>query len=59
MIAEWKLQKERDMVISNASRYYYIRKEDCIIVSPVRKLDDNDFYERQAQYIKLIVQAVK
>lgn len=59
MIAEWGLQKERDAVISNASRYYYIREKDKLIVSPVRKTDDNDFSDYQAHYIKLITSAIK
>jgi hypothetical protein len=59
MIAEWGLQKERDAVLSNASRYYYIREGDKIIVSPVRRTDDEDFSRCQASYTKLIVRTVK
>jgi hypothetical protein len=59
MIAEWGLQKERDAVISGASRYYYIRKNDKVIVSPVRRIDDDDFHDNQEQYTKLILSTIK
>jgi hypothetical protein len=55
MIAEWGLQKERDAVISGASRYYYLMENGTTIISPVRRIDDNDFYDRREQYTRLIV----
>jgi hypothetical protein len=59
MIAEWGLQKERDAVISGASRYYYIRENDKILVSPVRRIDDDDFDDNKEQYTKLILSTIK
>jgi hypothetical protein len=59
MVAEWGLQKERDAVISGASRYYYLREKDKTIISPVRRIDDTDFYDHQEQYTRLILSVLK
>jgi hypothetical protein len=59
MITEWGLQKEQDAVISGASKYYYIRKNDKIIVSPARRIDSDDFYDNKEQYTRLILSAIK
>jgi hypothetical protein len=55
LIAQWNLNKERDKVISGASRYYYYREKNSVYISPVRKIDDDDFYQNQEPYTRLMI----
>ena len=50
-----KFKLPKDAVISNAIRLYWERRGTNIVVSPVRKLDEDDFYAREEFHTKLIV----
>jgi hypothetical protein len=59
-----KFRLDKDEVISRALRFYYTRQRDAgnnrvIIISPVRKLDDEDFLRDQKRYAALITGEVK
>lgn len=49
----------KDEVISNAIRLYFRREPDRIVISPVRKIDDEDFERHTREYTILIKQTVK
>jgi hypothetical protein len=56
LASKYKLNK--DVVISNAIRLYWDYKDkDNIIVSPVRKLDDDMFYAKE-EYHKTLIENV-
>lgn len=52
LAARDKLNK--DDVISNALRFYYKQENNEIIISPVRKLDEDQFERKLEFYAKLI-----
>ena len=57
LASKYKLNK--DDVISNAIRLYWDRKnKDSIIVSPVRKLDEDMYYAKEEFHEKLIRSAI-
>ena len=49
-----KYRQPKDLVISNAIRLYWDRKGGDIIVCPVRKLDEHDFFANEELHGKLI-----
>jgi hypothetical protein len=49
----------RDEVISGAARFYVTRESGRIIVSPVRKIDDDLFVQNRDAYTRLIVSVIK
>ena len=54
-----KFKLNKDEVISNAIRLYWdYKSKDAIIVSPVRKLDEDMYYMNQEFHDKLIGSAV-
>ena len=54
-----KFKLNKDDVISNAIRLYWdFKNKDSIIVSPVRKLDEDMYYAKQEFHDKLISGAV-
>ena len=54
-----KFRLHKDDVISNAIRLYWDRKDkDIIIVSPVRKLDEDMYYAKEDFCEKLIISAL-
>ena len=58
LATKYKLNK--DDVISNAIRLYWDHKgKDSIVVSPVRKLDEDMYYSKQEFHDKLISAVVK
>jgi hypothetical protein len=57
LVSKFRLPK--DDVISNALRFYWKPCKDGIIISPVRKVDDNDFYARKDKYTKMIMGEIK
>lgn len=54
-----KMVARRDDVISGAVRLYYKRESDRIIISPVRKIDDDAFQENWDLYRAMIKRAIK
>jgi len=54
-----KFKLPKDLVISNAIRLYWDRKGENIIVCPVRKLDEDDFFAREEFHTKLIEAATR
>lgn len=54
-----KFKLNKDEVISNAIRLYWdYKNKDSIIVSPVRKLDEDLYYSKQELHEKLIISVV-
>jgi len=54
-----KFRLKKDDVISNAIRLYWDRKGDDIIVCPVRKLDEDDFCNREEFHKNMVNNAIK
>ena len=54
-----RLVVKKDDVISHATRLYFKREPGRIIISSVRKIDDEDFERNWIFYAKLIKQNLK
>lgn len=54
-----RLVAKKDDVISRATRLYFKREGNRIVISSVRKIDDEDFERNWVFYAKLIKQNLK
>ena len=54
-----KIKANKDDVISKAIRLYFKREKGRIIISPVRKIDDEDFERNKNFYYILIKKIIK
>lgn len=54
-----RIKANKDDVISNATRLYFKRERGRIIISPVRKIDDEDFERHQNEYTLIIKKIIK
>jgi hypothetical protein len=45
---------DKDQVIAQAARFYWKPWRDGIVISPVRKIDSDDFYQHQLLYTRLL-----
>jgi hypothetical protein len=54
-----RFRMNKDEVISKCSRYYFKREGNSVIISPVRKIDDEDFCTHREEYRKLIMDEIK
>lgn len=54
-----RILEDKDRVIAGAIRLYFKREDDRIIVSPVRRLDDDMFRKNWDEYKELIKKVVK
>jgi hypothetical protein len=54
-----KFRMNKDQVISGCTRLYFKREGNNIIISPVRKIDDEDFCTHREEYRKLIMDDIR
>lgn len=54
-----KLVARKDDVISHATRLYWKREDGNIIISPTRKIDNDDFEDNWDLYRAMIKKAIK
>jgi len=54
-----RIRANKDDVISKAIRLYFKRESNRIIISPVRKIDDEDFEHNKNFYYILIKKVIK
>jgi len=57
LVAKYRFKKED--VISNAIRLYFRQEKKRIVISGVRKLDDEDLARRWEQYLGLIKKEIR
>lgn len=54
-----RIRANKDDVISDAIRLYFKRENGRIIISPVRKIDDEDFERHQNEYTLIIKKIIR
>jgi hypothetical protein len=52
-------RENRDAVIGGAVRLYFTREGGDVIISPVRKIDDDDFLAHEKEYAALIKSVIR
>ena len=54
-----RIVEDKHKVLSEASRFYFMRDNGDIIISPVRKIDDDDFERNRELYISLFKKVLR
>jgi hypothetical protein len=54
-----RIYADKDDVVSRASRYYFAREDGDIIISPVRKIDGDDFEAHEQIYAAMIKRIIR